>query len=117
MDAYRRPFAVVHHGDGRLSVVVGLAPAGQALVDREMVDKRVALFGVWLAGLSDEVGVVDASVTVETSPDTGQRLRREVGSRASADAPEIAREVIDSVVAGAGSGCARGRRSRSTRRP
>ena len=107
VDAYRRPFAVVHHGDGRLSVVVGLAPAGQALVDREMVDKRVALFGVWLAGLSDEVGVVDASVTVETSPDTGQRLRCGVGSRESADAPEIAREVIDSVVAGAGSSGAR----------
>ncbi|WP_172119584.1 SCO6880 family protein [Actinomyces faecalis] len=106
-DAHRRRFAVIHHGDGRLSVAMALAPAGDGLVDQDMVDREVALWGMWLSDLSDEAGVVDASVTVETSPDTGQRLRREVTSRADATAPPIAAHIIDGVVDAAGAGGAR----------
>lgn len=97
-DAHRRRFAVVHHADGRLSVVMSLAPTGVGLVDQEMIDRQVALWGMWLAELADQSGVVDASVTVETAPDTGARLRREVASRTSQEAPQVAREIIASVV-------------------
>lgn len=106
-DAYRRPFALIHQGDGRLTVVMALAPAGDDRVDKETIDTEVALRGMWLADLSDEAGVVDASVTVETAPDTGERLRREVASRADANAPQVARSIIEGVVMNAGHGDAR----------
>lgn len=98
VDAHRRPFALVHHADGRLSVVMSLAPTGVGLVDQETIDRQVALWGMWLAELADQTGVVDASVTVETAPDTGARLRREVASRSAQDVPQVAREIISSVV-------------------
>ena len=53
-------------------------PDGASLVDEEQVDAWVAHWGQWLASLGDEPGVVAASVTIETAPDTGTRLRREV---------------------------------------
>lgn len=106
-DAYRRRFALIHQADGRLTVVMALAPAGSDRVDKETIDTEVALWGMWLADLSDEAGVVDASVTVETAPDTGERLRREVFSRADPDAPAIARSIIEGVVMNAGHGDAR----------
>ncbi|CED91295.1 SCO6880 family protein [Actinomyces succiniciruminis] len=106
-DAYRRPFAVLHHGDGRLSVVMSLGPAGIALVDKETVDRHVALWGLWLSDLSDETGIVDASVTVETAPDSGDVLRRESQSQRSREAPEIAAAVIEGVVNRAGAAGAR----------
>lgn len=102
-DAYRRPFAVVHHGDGHLTVVMAIAPTGEHLMDKEAVDQEVARFGLWIASLSDEVGVCGASVTVETRPDTGRRLRREVDSRMSPQAPQAARRIVDGVVERSGS--------------
>lgn len=101
-DGYRRPFALVHHSDGRMTVVMDLAPVGEHLVDQIDVDRSVALFGLWLADLAEEAGITDASVTVQTSPDTGERLRRQVRSRRSPQAPEMAMEAIEQVVAGAG---------------
>ncbi|TWS19772.1 hypothetical protein FK530_25495, partial [Tsukamurella conjunctivitidis] len=53
---------------------------------------------MWLADLSGELGIVGASVTVESAPDTGARLKREVASRTSSDAPPVARQVLADVV-------------------
>lgn len=98
VDAYERPFALVHHGDGTLAVLMSVSPAGAGLVDQDQVDREVALWGMWLADLSGELGIVGASVTVESAPDTGARLKREVTSRTSPDAPPVARQVLADVV-------------------
>lgn len=98
VDAYDRPFALVRHGDGTLAVLMGVSPAGAALVDQDQVDQEVARWGMWLADLSGELGIVGASVTVETAPDSGARLRREVQSRTALEAPPVARRVLHDVV-------------------
>ncbi len=97
-DAYDRPFALIHHADNTLAVVMGVAPAGSALVDQDRVDQEVALWGMWLADLSGELGVAWAEVTVETVPDSGARLAREVTTRLTPDAPPVARRVLGDVV-------------------
>lgn len=97
-DAYDRPFALIHHGDGTLAVIMGVSPAGAALVDQIQVDQEVSLWGMWLADLSGELGIVGASVTVETVPDSGARLRREVQARMDPAAPDVARRVLGDVV-------------------
>lgn len=105
LDSYGRPFALVHTpATGSFAVVIGTEPDGAALVDQEQIDVWVADWGHWLANLGDEPGVEAASVTVETAPDSGTRLRREVGMNIDEDAPAFAqamlREVVDHYPAG-----------------
>lgn len=95
-DSYGRPFALLHlpANGNHFSVVVATEPDGAALVDIEQVDSWVAEWGHWLANLGDEPDLVAASVTVETSPDTGTRLRREVVGQIDEQSPEFARQVL-----------------------
>lgn len=97
-DSVGRPFALVHHGDKSLAVVMALAPPGTGLVDLDQANDLVALFGHWLGNLSGEAGVAAASVSVETCPDSGERLRRAMARQSAAGAPEVARRVISEVV-------------------
>ena len=89
---------LVHHGDKSLAVVMALSPPGTGLVDLDQANDLVALFGHWLGNLSGEAGVAAASVSVETCPDSGERLRRAMARQSAAGAPEVARRVISEVV-------------------
>lgn len=98
-DSYDRPFALLHMPTtNHHTVVFGTEPDGAQLVDQSQIDVWVAHWGEWLASLADEPGLVAASATVETSPDSGARLRREVLSRVDPDAPALAREMLHEVV-------------------
>ncbi|WP_286219574.1 SCO6880 family protein [Paraoerskovia sediminicola] len=99
-DSYGRPFALLYTPATRsYSVVIGTDPDGAALVDQEQLDGWVAEWGHWLANLSDEPGIEAAAVTIETAPDSGSRLRREVSLNTDEGAPEFSRAVLDEVVA------------------
>jgi hypothetical protein len=94
-DSYGRPFALLHvPATGHYTVVIASDPDGAALVDEEQVDGWVAHWGAWLASLGHEPGLVAASVTIETAPDTGFRLRREVGLHADPNAPAVAKAML-----------------------
>lgn len=99
-DSYNRPFALLQIPyTSDYTVVIATEPDGAALVDREQVDVWVAEWGMWLAGLGDEPGITAVSVTIETAPDTGTRLRREVTSRIDPDAPEFAKNLLHEIIA------------------
>lgn len=98
-DSYGRPFALLHTpATGNYSIVIGTEPDGAALVDQEQIDIWVADWGHWLANLGDEPGVEAASVTIETAPDSGTRLRREVQMNIDDNAPAFAQEMLREVV-------------------
>lgn len=98
-DSYGRPFAmVVLPSVGHHTVVFECGADGAALVDQDQVETWVAYWGQWLASLAFEPGLVSASVTIETAPDLGHRLFQEVNSNVSADAPELARQVLADIV-------------------
>jgi hypothetical protein len=98
-DSYDRPFALLHVPQAaHFTVVFATEPDGASLVDEEQIDVWVARWGEWLASLGDELGVHGASVTVETAPDTGTRLRREVQARIDPRAPAVAQQVLHEVV-------------------
>src|SRR4051812_33856522 len=104
-DSYDRPFALIRvPATGHFTVVFAADPDGASLVDDEQIDVWVAHWGQWLAALADEPGVVAVSVTIETAPASGTRLRREVEATLDDDAPPVARamlrEVIDTYPAG-----------------
>ncbi|GAA1750946.1 YtxH domain-containing protein [Aeromicrobium alkaliterrae] len=100
-DAYGRPFAMLQYPQvGHYSVTMSVTPDGASLVDQSQIDAWVAGWGQWLADLGNELGVVAAQVTVETAPDSGARLRREVSSRMreANDAPELATQMLNEVM-------------------
>jgi hypothetical protein len=98
-DSYGRPFALLHvPATNHYTVVLAAEPDGASLVDPEQVDAWVAAWGSWLNALGSEPGVVAASVTVESAPDSGARLRREVAMNADPDAPELAQAMLREVV-------------------
>lgn len=104
-DSYGRPFALVYTPISKTyAVVIGTEPDGASLVDPLQVDTWVADWGHWLANLADEPGLEAAAVTIETAPESGTRLRREVELNLDPDAPAFAqdmlREVIDTYPAG-----------------
>lgn len=99
-DSYGRPFALLYTpATGSFSIVIGTEPDGAALVDEEQVDGWVADWGHWLANLGDEPGIEAASVTIETAPDSGTRLRREVSMHLNDDnAPAFAKAMLAEAV-------------------
>jgi hypothetical protein len=98
-DALSRPFALLHTPrTGTYSVVIGTEPTGAALVSDDQVDIWVAGWGHFLRNLGDEPGLEAASVTIETAPDTGLRLAREVNARIDPNAPKYSRDLLQEVV-------------------
>jgi hypothetical protein len=98
-DSHGRPFALLRTPATRhFTVVLAAEPDGAALVDQEQIDNQVAEFGIWLANLGDEPGIEAATVTIETAPDTGTRLKAEVDGSLDPDAPPFAQAVLADVV-------------------
>jgi hypothetical protein len=98
VDAYGAPFALLHVPATRhYSVVLRCDPEGSALVDPETSDTWVARWGRWLAELPREPHLEAASATVETAPDPGSRLAREVQQLLTDGAPELARRMLTEV--------------------
>jgi hypothetical protein len=98
-DSYGRPFALLFYPSTRhFTVVINAEPDGASLVDEDQVDVWVAHWGQWLASLGHEPGIVAASVTVESTPDTGIRLRREVTHNLQDGSPAIARAMLAEVI-------------------
>ena len=99
-DGYGRPFAVITiPATGHHTVVISCDADGAALVDEQQVDIWVAHWGRWLSALGAEPGLVAASVTVETAPDSGVRLQQEIAANAVEDSPDLARSMLREVLA------------------
>lgn len=97
-DSSGRAFAILHTpATGTSTVVLACEPDGASLVDEAQVDRWVAEWGGWLAALGHEPGLRAASVTIETAPDTGARLRREIDTSLAADAPQLAKAMLAEV--------------------
>lgn len=107
-DSYGRPFAlVVMPQTGHYTAVLECGADGAALVDPDQVDTWVAHWGQWLASLSFEPGLVAASVTIETAPDLGHRLHKEVSTGLSPNAPQLAVAALQEITATYPAGSAR----------
>lgn len=83
----------------RWSVLLAVPVQSAGLVDPGTLNQWAEGWGQWLAALPHESQVAAATVTVETGPESGHRLRAETGRLADADAPPLAREFLDEVAA------------------
>lgn len=89
------------------TITLRCAPEGTDLVDQHVIDGRVARLAGWLSALGREPMLVQAQVTVETTPDPGTALASEVATTTRPNAPELARQVLDEVVRNYPSGSAK----------
>jgi hypothetical protein len=100
VDSFDRPFALVFMPDtNHATVVIECEPTGMALEDPQTIDTYVANWGGWLADLGKQSDVVAASVTVETAPDFGVRLRQAVDTRRHPDASDTVVAMMEEVKA------------------
>lgn len=99
LDSFDRTFALVHHADKSVAVVMSVTPPGIDLIDRDQINTSVAQWGEWLAMLGNEIGVVQASVVIESSPDTGEALARHIQTMNAVGTSSVAREVMNEVAA------------------
>lgn len=99
-DSYGNRFGmlrVVGQGVKNYSIVIEAHPDGDELVDQERVNSMVAHWGAWLAQRGIEEGIRGASVTVESAPDSGLRLRRMMAANASQDSSPFATAVAEAI--------------------
>lgn len=99
VDGYGRAFGLIHVPQKNYyTVVLRSEPDAGGMVDQEQVNRWVDRYSLWLGQLTDEPGLVQASVTIETAPDSGYRLARTVEEQIDPDAPEFAQQIMREAV-------------------
>jgi hypothetical protein len=95
----REPLGVVVIPQSRhYSISLSCQTDGMDLVDQPVVDQRVARLAGFLAALCRETWLVQAQVTVESTPDQGGALANEVASTTAAEAPPLAASILEEIV-------------------
>ena len=98
-DGFGERFTLVRHGHtGEYSLLFACQPQGAGLADDDVEDAYVASWAGLLEALGSEVGVTQLAVTVDTSPDSGVRFRRNLARRTVADAPELAARAMAQIM-------------------
>lgn len=99
-DSFGESFGMIRlsaNGVHNYSVVMEAHPDGESLIDRDEMERRVALWGAWLSQRGSDEGIRGASVTIESSPDSGLRLDRLLNENRQEDSPEFSRTVTDQI--------------------
>lgn len=79
MDSTGVPFGVLFcPKQDTYTFVVNSSPSGEDLVDRDQIDRWVAMWGVFKADMADEQGLQHFGVTIETRPENPLQLKQEV---------------------------------------
>lgn len=88
LDGYGQPFGLLYvPATEHYSIVLVTHPADPQLMDDDVIDEQVNSWGGFLADLGSQPSVEAASVTIETAPDSGLRLRQNIASQLDRDAP------------------------------
>ncbi|MDO2934189.1 hypothetical protein Q2T94_07750 [Paeniglutamicibacter sulfureus] len=96
-DSYGQPFGLIRlssRGHHNYSVVMECYPTGDSLVDQADVDSQVAHWAAWLTQRGLDEGIRGASVTIESSQDSGLRLKKLLAGNFRDDAPDFAKQVM-----------------------
>ncbi|GAB3868530.1 hypothetical protein GCM10028801_44600 [Nocardioides maradonensis] len=85
-DVHGNPFGLLTWGETNLySVVINCHPSGKSGKDPDTFDNEVAQWAAWQGQLNKTGNIVAAQVTVESAPDSGQRLARAIDRGAAED--------------------------------
>lgn len=91
---------VVHdRATGYMTVATLLAPGGSLMAPTSAVRGTIRTWGAVLDAMSTDEQIKGASVTIQITPGAGEALGDDVAKRKRADAPALARAIIDELVA------------------
>lgn len=100
LTSHGEQFALIHlPATKHYAVLIRCDPEGSQLVDEDTVDEWVACWGGWLATLGHEASLEACTVTIETAPDPGSRLRAEIDGLLTDAAPMLSRAVLAEIAA------------------
>ncbi|MEC3919318.1 SCO6880 family protein [Nocardia sp. CDC160] len=89
------PFGMIHAPKlHEYTIVLACWPQGAEAVDQPIVDRWVAAWGGFLADIGGQPDVAAIVPVLDTVPETGNRLLKEVQTLTDPDAPASAREVL-----------------------
>jgi hypothetical protein len=78
-DTYGMEFCIIDIPAQRTyATVIKVDPNGASLVDQDQINVWVGKYGGWIAQVSNESDIVGVTVTIDTSPTSGQRLITEI---------------------------------------
>lgn len=100
VDSYGNPFGLIRlssRGHHNYSVVLECYPNGDSLIDQADVDNQVAHWANWLTQRGLDEGIRGASVTLESSIDSGLRLQKLLAENHREDAPDFAKRVVQRI--------------------
>lgn len=99
IDSTLRSYGLLHHGKTNyFTVVLRASPNGYILTDPFDLETTVDRWGKWLVRAAHEPDLTQVQVTVETRPDHGQAMRREISLQKSPFAPQLANEIMDDII-------------------
>lgn len=97
-DGLGRPFVMLHFRKANhYTTVVQCNAQGGSLVDKQDTDTWVANWGDYMRRMGNEPSLLGYQVVVETAPDSGERLRREIETQRTSYASPFANSVMGSV--------------------
>ena len=84
---------------GSLTVIFKVSPVGVDLADEGQADTWVASWGAFLAQLGYQPLVKHIAITIDTAPSGGSSVADYVHGRIDPNAPQLARDVLEELVA------------------
>lgn len=97
-DGLGRPFVMLHFRKANhYTAVVQCNSQGGSLVDKQDTDTWVANWGDYMRRMGNEPSLLGFQVVVETAPDSGEKLRREIAAQRNASSSNFASSVMSSV--------------------
>jgi hypothetical protein len=107
-DNMLKNFGLLHHGNSNdYTVVLRANPNGYTLTDDFDLETIVDRWNKWLVRVAHEPSLRQVQVTIETRPDHGQALRREIGLQKTQFAPQVAADIMADIETSYPSGSAR----------
>lgn len=101
LDPFGAPFVVIHNParGGTYTVVARCVADGPWMHDQEQVDIWVGRYSQVLSVCAQESALICAKAITDTAPDPGGRLAAAVESTRDPNAPALARQIMDEIVA------------------
>lgn len=97
-DTLGRVFSMLHYQvHNMFAVTIECEPDGSSLHDKADLDATTNRWKLWIDMTAHEPNLAQLQITVQTSPDSGQTLHREIDSHRAAGAPQLALDAVEEI--------------------
>ncbi len=93
-------FGLLHYkSSNTFAISFACQPDGSSLHDQFDLDTAIERWSKWLTKSAHEPGLLQVQVVVQTAPDSGSSLRREIDAHTAPNAPKLAKDTFEEIKA------------------